>query len=331
MAGRVDDVIIDSPALADNRLGDPAQRPMLVYLPPGYDDSATRYSCVYVLQGLTNQVDMWRNRSAFRPTMLETVDRVLTEHAPPCVVVFVDAWTSLGGSQFVDSPATGRYHSYLCDDVVPFVDQRYRTHGDRDHRAVMGKSSGGYGAMVTAMLRPDLFGAFASHAGDCAFDLCYQPEFAACARAITREYDGSFDRFWADFRSRVPFAKSSDHTLLNQWCMAACYSADDDGTVRLPFDIETGLLVADVWERWLAKDPVRMVAPCSDALRSMRTIWVDAGRSDEFFLDLGALAFKRELDAVGVGCEFELFEGRHGGTDWRYPLSLSHLARTMSS
>jgi S-formylglutathione hydrolase FrmB len=262
--------------------------------------------------------------------MLETVDGVFTTGAPPCIVVFVDAWTSLGGSQFVDSPATGRYHTYLCDDVVSFVDERYRTQSDREHRAVMGKSSGGYGAIVTAMGRPDLFGAFASHAGDCAFDLCYQPEFAPCARALTREYGGSYERFWNDFRSRVPFARSSDHTLLNQWCMAACYSADADGTVRLPFDTETGLLVPDVWERWLAKDPVRMVASHADALRSLRTIWIDAGRNDEFFLDLGALAFARRLDAVGVAHEFELFDGRHGGTDWRYPLSLSHLAHTMA-
>jgi S-formylglutathione hydrolase FrmB len=330
MAGRVDELVIDSPSLAGNPLGDPARRPLLVYVPPGYDKTNGRYSCVYVLQGLTGQVDMWRNRSAFRPTMFETVDRVFTEDgAPPCIVVFVDAWTSLGGSQFLDSPATGRYHTYLCEDVVPFVDARYRTHGDRDHRAVMGKSSGGYGAMVTVMLRPDLFGAAATHAGDCAFELCYQPEFPQCARALTREYVGDYQRFWDDFRSRAPFAKSSDHALLNQWCMAACYSADDDGTVRLPFDIDTGLLVPDVWERWLGKDPVRMVATHADALRSLRTIWVDAGRSDEFFLDLGALAFTRELDDVGVSSEFELFDGRHGGIDWRYPLSLSHLARTM--
>jgi hypothetical protein len=112
--------------------------------------------------------------------------------------------------------------------------------------------------------------------------------------------------------------------------MAACYSADDDGTVRLPFDAETGLLIPDVWERWLAKDPVRMAGTHAEALRSLRTIWIDAGRSDEFFLDLGALAFKRELDAIGVTSQFELFDGRHGGTDWRYPLSLSHLARTMA-
>src|SRR4051794_36678638 len=333
MAGRVEEHTVTSDALRGNPLGDPADRPLLVYLPDGYDTSDSDYPSVYILQGLTAQVDMWRNRSAFRPTMLETVDAVFSaegQHAPHCIVVFVDAWTSFGGSQFVDSPGTGRYHTYLCDDVVSYVDAKFRTRNAPEARAVMGKSSGGYGAMVTAMLRPDLFGALATHAGDCAFELCYQPEFSQCARTITREYGGSFDHFWADFRSRGAFAKNSDHTLLNQWCMAACYSADDDGTGRLPFDLATGLLVPEVWERWLEKDPLRMAAGHKDALQSMRTIWIDAGKSDEFSLDLAAVAFQRELERLGVATTFELFDGRHGGTDWRYPLSLSHLARTMA-
>ncbi len=53
------------------------------------------------------------------------------------------AWTAYGGSQFVDSPGTGRYHSYLCDEVVPFVDAHYRTLPEPAHRAISGKSSVG--------------------------------------------------------------------------------------------------------------------------------------------------------------------------------------------
>jgi enterochelin esterase-like enzyme len=335
MAGRVEEVVMHSRALAGNPLGDPDERPLLVYLPPDYDDGERRYPSIYILQGLTGQVDMWRNRSAFRPTMLEVVDQVCGgatagQAAPPCIVVFVDAWTSLGGSQFVDSWATGHYHTYLCDDVVSFVDGRYRTLPSRDHRGVMGKSSGGYGALVSAMRRPDIWGGLASHAGDCAFELCYQPEFPQVARALTRSYDGSYDRFWADFRGRVPFAQPTDHALLNQWCMAACYSADPDGTVQLPFDTSTGLLVPEIWERWLAHDPLRLADSCREALRSLRAIWIDAGRSDEFYLDLAAVALHERLVSLGVADRFELFDGRHGGTDWRYPLSLSYLASKLS-
>ena len=149
---------------------------------------------------MTGQLDMWRNRSAFRPSVPELVDRLFAgEGCPQALVVFVDAWTSVGGSQFLDSPGTGRYHSYLCDEVVAFVDERYRTLAGPAHRGIAGKSSGGYGAMVTPMLRPDVFGGLASHAGDALFELCYLPDFRETARALRDEYGGSFERFWEDF------------------------------------------------------------------------------------------------------------------------------------
>ena len=108
----------------------------------------------------------------------------------------VDAWTSYGGSQFLNSGGTGRYLDYLCDEVVPFVDARYPTAADREHRALAGKSSGGYGAMVVPMLRPDVFGALASHAGDALFEACYLPEFPGVARTLRDDYGGSWETFF---------------------------------------------------------------------------------------------------------------------------------------
>ena len=115
--------------------------------------------------------------------------------------------------------------------------------------------------------------------------------------------------------------------------MAACYSADPDGTVRLPFEPQTGHLVPEVWERWLAWDPVRMATSRAEALLGLRAIWIDAGRSDEFFLDLGADAFRMELEAIGIGepeLRFELFEGTHGGIEWRYADAIGWLAERLS-
>jgi pimeloyl-ACP methyl ester carboxylesterase len=328
LRGRFDEHVVESELLRGNPLGDPHRRPLWVYVPPGYDDDAERrYPSVYVLQGLTGQLDMWRNRTAFRRTFPELVD----ELAAPCLVVFVDAWTSLGGSQFVDSPGTGRYGSYLCDEIVAFVDERYRTLVEPAHRGVMGHSSGGYGAMVSPMLRPDRFGALATHAGDALFEVCYLSDFRDAARALRDHYDGSYERFWADFRSRPAFGKTADYPLLNAWCMAACYSTDEDGTVRLPFVPETGELVPEVWERWLAWDPVRMVARHADALRGLRGIWIDAGTHDEAYLDLGAEAFRRALAEIGVtDVAFELHDAGHGRTEYRYPLALKYLAERLA-
>jgi hypothetical protein len=332
--GRFEEHTLESRALLGNPLGDPHVRPLWVYLPPGYDDDPNkRYPSVYAIQGLTGQLDMWRNRSPFRRNFPELADDLFArEEAPPVIIIWVDCWTSLGGSQFLDSPGTGNYLTYLCDEVVPFVDERYRTIADRGHRGIQGKSSGGYGAMVVPMLRPDLWGGLATHAGDALFEACYLPEFRESVRALRDDYQGSFDNFWKDFRSRPALSKDSDGHLLNDWCMAACYSTDRDGTVRLPYDTATGELIPEVWERWLALDPVRMAPKHADTLRSMRAIYIDAGKKDEYYLDLGAEAFRRELAALGVtDVSFELFDATHMSIEYRYPLGLRYLAERLSA
>ena len=315
LAGRLDEHELESAALAGNPLGDPSRRPLWVYEPPGAEGATL--PAVYLIQGFTGQLDMWRNRSAFRPTVLELVDDLRA----PARVVFVDAWTSYGGSQFLDSPGVGNYHTYLCEDVVAFVDERYPTSA----RAIAGKSSGGYGAMVTAMLRPDVFAGLATHAGDALFELCYLPDFRDVARALRDHYDGSFDAFWQDFRSRPAFSKGSDHALVNTYAMAECYSPGE-----LPFDPATGELKPDVWERWLAWDPVRMVDTHTDALRSLRAVYIDCGKSDQFFLDLGAEAFRRALERIGVTeVFFELFDATHSAIEYRYPIAIRYLAERL--
>jgi S-formylglutathione hydrolase FrmB len=331
-AGRFDELEIESDALRDNPLGDPHVRPLWVYVPPAYEaEPDRRFPSIYLIQGLTGQLDMWRNRSAFRPSTPERIDRLFAEEdCPPALVVFVDAWTSYGGSQFIDSPGTGRYHEYLCEEVVSFVDARYRTLAEAAHRGISGKSSGGYGAMVTPMLRPDLFGGLGTHAGDALFELCYLREVGDAVRALRDHYDGSFDRFWEDFRARDAFTRGSDHVLLNSWAMAACYSANEDGSVDLPFDTATGMLRDDVWQRWLAWDPVRMARRHAEALRGLRAIYIDAGTRDEWFLDLGAEAFRRELEALGItDVSFELFDAGHGGIEYRYPRAIRYLAERL--
>lgn len=126
-------------------------------------------------------------------------------------------------------------------------------------------------------------------------------------------------------------SKASDPELIMTYGVAACFSADDDGTVRLPFDTATGRLIPEVWQRWLDWDPVRMAPRYADALRSQKAIWLDAGKRDEWFLDLGMQAFARELDSLGVtDVHQELFDAKHGGIDYRYPLSLAYLATRLA-
>ncbi|GAB3279856.1 alpha/beta hydrolase-fold protein [Actinocorallia lasiicapitis] len=332
-AGRLDEHTLTSEFLKGNPLGDSHERQLWVYVPPGYDDSADRLPVIYVIQGYTGAIEGWKQHAPWRPSYPQLVDDLFASgEAPPALVVFVDAWTAVGGSQYLDSPGTGRYHSYLCEEVVGFVDGRYRTLADRDHRAITGKSSGGYGAMITPLLRPDVFGALATHAGDALFEVCYLPEFASVARILRDAYEGSWEAFLADFRSGRPVGtKKSDFPLIETYGYASCYSAEPDGTVLLPFD-ELGAPVPDVWERWLALDPVRMVAEKADAARSLNAVWIDAGTSDEYYLDFGAVAYQRALAAAGVDdgkVHFELFDGAHGQIEYRYPLALKWLAERL--
>ncbi len=276
---------------------------------------------------------MWSNRSAYRDALSRRPPTGSSPagEAPPCIVVYVDAWTAYGGSQFVDSPGTGRYHTYLCEDVVPFVDARYRTLADGRHRGIQGKSSGGFGAMITPMLRPDLFGGLATHAGDALYEYCYIPEFAKAARAL-RDYDGSIEKWWEDFQGRVSFTKPADETLLMLLGVAACFSADDDGTPVLPFDPQHGAAARG------GVGPVAGVGPGPHGARTTPTPCEACGPSGSTAARAtsgssisGAEAFRDALAEIGVtDVHFELFDGTHGRIDYRYPLSLGYLARRLA-
>jgi S-formylglutathione hydrolase FrmB len=326
---------ISSAALRGNPLGDPHERTLWVYTPPGYEKSERRYPTIYFLHGYLGRVDGLWNWVGFQPSVPQLIDELFADPSvEPALVVLVDAWTKIGGSQYLNSPATGRYLDYLANDVVHAVDERYRTIADRDHRALSGKSSGGYGAMVATMLRPDVFGAFASHSGDCGFEQCYLFDVSACARALRDLYEGSWQRFFDDFFSRpaqILRPSDPDHVLINIYAMAAAYSGEEDGSVSLPFDERTLRFRDDVWRRWQAWDPVRMVATKLDVLRSLRGIWIDAGRRDDYYLDLGAQAISDQLTDAAIEHHLELFDGFHAGVQHRYPLGFRYLAARLAS
>ena len=331
--GELDRLVIESDLLQDNPLGDPARRPLYVYRPPGVErDHPRPLPSVYVIQGFTGQLDMWLARQAFQPTMIERLDAMYAvNECPDAIIVFVDAWTRYGGSQFLNSTSTGRYLDYLCDEVVPFIDETYPTIPDRDHRGLTGKSSGGYGAMVVPMLRPDVFGALASHAGDALFEACYLPEFPRAARLLRDEFEGEWDVFFERAITADPL-KDEWISLLEIYGYAACYSPDPDrpGRALVPFDVR-GRLIEDVWQQWLAHDPVRMAPTHADALRSMRRIYLDAGRKDEYYLDLGAQAFAAELEQLGAEHTLELFDGTHARLTYRYPSAIRELVQALTA
>jgi S-formylglutathione hydrolase FrmB len=324
----LDQLTVRSKLLEGNPLGDPAVRPLYVYRPPA--GVGEPLASVYMLQGFGGRLEEWLVPTSAGTTTIERLDAmVCAEESPPAVIVFVDASTSWGGSQFLNSSSTGPYLDYLCDEVVPFIDSRYPTSSRREHRGVSGKSSGGYGAMALSMLRPELFGALASHAGDALFECCYQPLFPVAARLLKTQFRGSWEAFEARAQE-ADFDWKQSAALFAAYGMACAYTPDPNrpGKALIPFD-DVGRPIEEVWGRWLALDPVRMAAKHVEALGAMRKIYLEAGVQDEFFLDLGATAMSTELARLGIDHSLELFEGNHDGIDERIPAAISGLVHAL--
>jgi hypothetical protein len=334
LAGTLDRLVVESELLEGNPLGDPARRPLHVYRPPGVElDHPKPLPSVYVIQGYYGQLDGWWSRSPFEPAVPERIDAMYAAgDCPDAIIVFVDCWTSYGGSQFLDSIGTGPYQSHLCDEVVPFIDERYPTAAERERRGISGKSSGGYGAMVVPMMRPDVFGGLASHAGDALFEVSMIPGFRHAARTLRDDFDASFEVFLERVAAAERFEMDKWGEPLMVYGCAAAYTPDPDrpGKALLPFEIATGRLVDELWQRWLELDPVRMIPRHAEEVRSFRHIYLDGGRSDEWYLDLGAQAVSAELDKLGVEHRLELFDGKHGGIQYRYPPAIRDLIKGLS-
>ena len=316
-----------SEVLADNPLRDPAERDLHVYLPPGYDETK-RYPALLAVVGFTGTGGMLFNIDPLGEDLRCRLDRLIhTGRCPPVIVAALDCFTRLGGNQYINSTATGRYEDYLVDEIVPFVQKTHPT-GDW---GVFGKSSGGYGSIVLGMRHPELFKVLADHSGDSNFELCYTGDFPDALDQF-RDAGGPaawLERFWADDNRH----RRKYHKPLNVLAMAAHYSPNPRSPhlgIDFPFDLDTGEFRADVWDRWRQWDPVQMVARYKDNLQKLRLIYVDCGKKDEFSLVWGARALVSKLRAIGLDPHHEEFDDGHMSISYRYDVSLPLLVRALS-
>jgi enterochelin esterase family protein len=329
--GRVEIVAFESDVLRGNAAGDPTQRRVPIYMPPSYDgDGARRFPVVFVLTGFTGRGRMLLNDNPWSPSLDDRMDALIAAGSPELILVMPDCFTRFGGSQYVDSSATGRYETHLVHELVPWVDAHYRTLAAREHRGIAGKSSGGFGAMRLGMLHADVFGALACHSGDMLFEYCYQVDFPKACSVL--QDAGGVRRFLEAFEAKPQKGKDDFHAL-NILAMAACYSpeAAAEMGVGLPFDLGSGLPRPDVFERWLAFDPLRLLRAHADALRSLKLLYLDCGTKDEFHLHHGARAFTAELKKLGIAYRYEEFDDGHMNVPYRYDRSLPALARALSA
>jgi enterochelin esterase family protein len=324
--------VVESRALAGNPLGDPTARRVAVWLPPSYARAPERrYPVILWLAGYGGTGEMMFSGSPWQPGLGARLDALVAAGKIGEVIVAApDCFTRWGGAQYLDSPALGNYETHLIKEVIPALDQRLRTIPERAARAIGGKSSGGFGALVLAMRHPDQFAAVASHAGDMAFELSLLPDLPVAARTLRRY--GGIGRFLADFEAREK--KSGDaFTTMMVLATAGAYSPDAgrEHGIALPFEVETGAIDWAVWERWKAWDPVELAVHHAEALRRMKLVFLDAGTRDEHNLDLGARILVRRLRELGVACEHEEFDDGHRSTAYRYDISLPKLAAAIGA
>jgi enterochelin esterase family protein len=330
--GRVQVVEFESEVLRGNPAGDPHVRRLPVWTPPSYEsEPSRRYPVLYVLTGFTGRGRTLLNDNLWSPSLDERLDGLVASgRCGEMIVVMPDCATRFGGSQYIDSAATGRYGTHLVRELVPWIDAHFRTRGTRDSRGVAGKSSGGFGAITLGMKHADTFGAVACHSGDMFFEFCYAPDFPKTCSVLQEA--GGPRAFLEKFEAK-PQKGKDDFLALNILAMAACYSPDlrEELGIALPFDPGTAEPRDDVWARWLEHDPLRLLSAHEPALRSLRLLYLDCGRRDEFHLHHGARRFVRELKARGVAHTYEEFDDGHMNVPYRYDTSLPLLARALGA
>ncbi len=334
LTGRLHSLVLDSKVLAGNPLGDPARREVPVYMPPADaagEDDARGLPVILVLAGFTGVGAGQLRGTPWEPSFPERYERLLAAGlAAPAAFVFPDCFTRFGGSQYMNSSATGRYEDHLMQEVLPLVEREFGVGGRRERRGVVGKSSGGYGALHLALQHPDHFGALASHSGDCAFELCYKPDFPKLLQQLDRYAD--VPAFVAAFE-QAPRKTSALVHAMNVLAMGSAYSPDADAPlgVALPVEPRTGRLREQVWARWLAHDPVERVRRHGERLAGMRLVFVDAGSRDEYQLQYGARQLVDALREKGVAVHHEEFDDGHMGVSYRYDVSLPLVTKALSA
>jgi len=275
---------------------------------------------------------------------------------PPVIMVFPDCFTALGGNQYVNSSAVGRYADYLVREIVPFVDREFRTRASREYRGCFGKSSGGYGAIIHGMKYAEHWGAIADHSGDAYFDFVYHHDWPNTLNELAKYREpkrapGPYDVL-AELRARKGLAAGSDdgrvkrfldamwqkeklsndegHAIMNV-CMAATYDPDPKAPLgfRLPYNLETGERLDARWRNWLRHDPIHLVGRYAAPLSTLKGIYIDCGWRDQYHIHYGSRMLSQRLAESGIRHTYEEFDDNHSDVDYRMDVSLPFLYQAL--
>lgn len=311
---------VESKALEENPLGDPSLRLTPSLLPKEKGE----YSCVFYLAGFTSNGSKNFNFKSYEQSFVQELDQWTNEGSiSPKIYIFVDAWTSWGGSQFINSEGCGKYEDYLVEDLVPQVSNALKALGYvvKDN-IVMGGSSGGYGALHLSSKFPDLFPHCLAIAPDCDFEVSLKPEIYHAFADIFHQ--GGAKEILNKIRSfEIKTNQRSFHTMVNALAMAACYSdLDEEGMPLLPLEKE-GVFDEALWSKWLKKDPLHFLPKRTEGLSKVKTLFLSVGEFDQFLLQYGARKIRTLLKEKEIDFVYEEFKGNHFDIGTRRKKALS--------
>lgn len=311
----------ESNVLKDNPLKDAYKRKIGLIYP---EKSEGRPIIVY-LSGFLSSSLTQLNYQPFGEDMKSRVERLIAEgKMKGSIIVLPDMFTKVGGNQYINSSAVGMYEDFLIKELIPYLKDKFNS----DKIGIFGHSSGGYGAMVLGMKYPDYINAIASHSGDAYFEYVYLPTFP---KAIENLRKFSSPKEWlTHFWMKENKHHKDDLITLNVVGMSAFYSPRGED-FDLPFDLETGEIIQDVWEKWLEKDPVRLVDKYIDNIKRLKMFFIDVGKKDEFHIQYGSRILHKKLSKYGINHYYEEFNDGHLGISYRYDISLSLIEKSLDS
>ena len=305
---------LSSELLKGNPLGDPHERVHPLMVPKKF--SGAQLPMVWVLAGFTGNAPHYLGSRSFADSFPQQIDKAVSRgKAPRALYVFVDAFSFWGGSQFLNSPATGAYENFLVDELYPALIEQFPI--DPRRVLVMGGSSGGYGALHFASKYPQLFPYTAAISPDAGFETCYLADlYKASPFLADKSYAQLID---LHRQGKIHSRRSDGHSILNSIGMAACYSPRSRRQIDFPLDLHTGEIKKNIWKQWLLQDPVHFFSARSKALKKVRGLFLEVGQADQFHLYFGARRLQQIAKSLRLKMHYHEFAGNHFDLSERRP------------
>ena len=300
---------IESEVLRANPLGDSPTRYNPVLIPLGKPPPAG-WPVVFQLAGFSGNGPFVFNLKSFEDGQPRILDQAVEKgEAPRAVYVFVDAMTSWGGSQFINSSGTGRYEDYIVKELAGAVAAIPGVSNDSDHWCVTGGSSGGYGALHLSSAYPERFGLAAAVAPDSFFEVSLLTEFLTALPTLKKL--GGVAGVKKELNAGRFMKRREAHAVLNAICMGLCYAPDGAGGFELPVDRENGRVLPEIFSKYRKRDPIEFLADRAHGVSKLKSIYLDVGTKDQFYLQYGSRQIRDVLTGMRAPLTYQEFDGNH--------------------